>query len=363
MITTIQDLPFEILSMIAENLIGNNILAFERISRLFYEICNQPVFWKRKIINEFPGEITLDSQSLDFKRMYLEYCFYTWFSIGLLQGNFDEIETFQILCRNVYCKITDIDYFCIFNTTLANSKKQMYKVLHQKMTPPENKVLALKSYTGKNDTIHPENDIYVPYLDKDEIDYLLSKNTNCSLVSTNQQSCVNTKESEISHLMIINGSEFYNMNFHVLGRRIKRDLDYVFALVSIYFSSSEYDLNPDGSQVPDDSKLNFIDFFESTEEIVKWMNNGNLAKTSDIISDDGGRYKITTFGIGGEYYTYESYSNLTNDIMKTLRLGDIYKLSHGMYADTNDYFEIIVIPVKEDSSFNFRSLPDKCEDF
>jgi hypothetical protein len=344
----ITNLPIEILSMIAENLVGNDILVFERTSKLFYEICKQPVFWKRKIINEFPGEITLNSQSLDFKRMYLEYCFYTWFSVCILQGNFDEIETFQILCRNVYCKITDIEYFCIFNTTLANSKKQMYKVLHQKMTPPENKVLALKSYTG-------ENDIYVPYLDKDEIDYLLSENTNCSLVSTNQQSCVNTKESEISHLMIINGSEFYNMNFHVLGRRIKRELDYVFALVSIYFSSNECDVNPDGSQIPDDSKLNFIDFFESTEEIVEWMNNGNLVKTSDIISDDDGRYKITNYGIGGEYYTYESYSNLTNDIMKTLRLGGIYKLSHGQYEDTNDYYEIIVISIREDSSFNFRN--------
>lgn len=351
MITNIQDLPHEILSMIAEHFIGKEIFVFENISKLFRSICNQPVFWKRKIMIEFPGEIALGSQNLDYKRMYLEYCLYTWFSACLLQTNY-EIETFQLLGRNAYCKTTDIEFFTIFNTTLSYSKKHTYKILNQKMTPPENKVLALKSYTGKNDTIHPENDIYVPYLFKDEIDYLLSENTSCCSNETPEES----EEDHIFHLMINDDVDFYSMNLCVVGKKIKRKLNYVYAFISIYFSSSAYDHNPDGSQVPDDAKLNFVDFFENVEEIVEWMKDGNLSKASDIISNAHGGYKITTFNIGGEYNTYTCYSNLTNDIMKTLRLGEIYKLSHGAYEDTNDYFEIVRIPVKEDSSFNFRSL-------
>ena len=318
----LSNLPNEILTLIAVNLKGKDILAFEEVSKRFRSICLQPSLWRNKIYNEF--DIIVDQPS---KRDYLETYFYVYFSIVCITTNFN-INNLHEIGKNVHGNRYN-NNFSIFCVDLSNNRDNVYANLRKRLIPTEGEVLVLDNSLNSG----------ICGLNSSNINKLFQNKSTCFC---GENKCNAIWENELT----LNKQCGLPCSYTINGKRIKRRSPFVYVFVVILSHCEQFlDVY---NHSPWWSHLRYINFFNTKEEIVKWMESGGLGETSSSINNDGTNYKIDY----GSYVNSYTYIELTNNIINNSEKEGGYCLTWG--NELIFKFEVLEVTNENQCSFHFE---------
>jgi hypothetical protein len=247
-------LPNEIISQIAGELKGKDIVNFFLSSKRFYSICDD-VFWKNKIFKEFPQNQICEN----LKKQYLKN-FFGFFTLILMESS----HSIDISIKGLFeCNVD------ILMTNYSTDREEALSTIKKDLLPT---ICSIN---------YPE--INVIFL---SLSYLLKYNDSIRLLdgSTSQHTdCLSNSISSKEFLSIKNiNKEYYK--YTIFGKRVKcggsnsspRNI-YAFIVSYTYLWFDDK-----CCKTLTETNLIFLDFFETRDDIIEFVNGCGIRS---IISD------------------------------------------------------------------------------
>lgn len=306
-------LPNEIVSQIAGELKGNDIVNFFLTSKRFYSICDD-VFWKNKILKEFPQSQICE----DLKKEYLKN-FFGFFTLILMESSHSiDISIKRLFECNVDILMTN--YSTDREEALSTIKKDLLPTICSINYPEIYGIIPLSpSYLLKyNDARRLLDGSASQYTD------YLSNN-------------INSKE----FLSIKNRIKGY-YKYTIFGKRVKCGNNTTPRKIYAFVATNTYWWNcRKTTDTYIETVLNFLDFFKTREDIIKFVSGYGMCNIISIFHNKN-------IIINKNEYDYITLS-LPNYLKKRDKVGFDACKAYSIFGDIYDRrsdFEIIEIPLE-----------------